>query len=71
MKANKVPERIWIDTSTDLPKLCGHIDKNSIEYVRTNAFIEKAVEWLECNNTLPDGEGSDYIDDFRKYMRGE
>lgn len=42
----KAPERIWIDPATDLPKLSGHIDKDSVEYIRTEVFIEKACEWL-------------------------
>ena len=44
MKAN-APERIWIDPATDLPKLSGHIDKDSVEYIRIDAFIEKACEF--------------------------
>ena len=64
MKAN-APERIWIDPATDLPKLSGHIDKDSVEYSRTDAFIEKACTYL-------DSIGHRYIiDAFRKYMEGE
>ena len=48
MKAN-TPERIWIDPATDLPKLSGHIDKDSVEYIRKDAFVEKACEWLKEN----------------------
>lgn len=39
MKVNEAPKRIWIDPATDLPKLSGHIDKDSIEYIRKDAFI--------------------------------
>ena len=46
----KAPERIWIDPATDLPKLSGHIDKDSVEYIRKDAFIENTVNWL-INNT--------------------
>ena len=45
MEAN-APKKIWIDLATDLPKLSGHIDKDSVEYIRKDAFIEKACEWL-------------------------
>lgn len=45
MKAN-APERIWIDPANDLPKLSGHIDKESVEYIRKDAFIYKACKWL-------------------------
>lgn len=44
---------------------------DDIEYIRTDAFIEKACEWLTYNNDLIDGDVADYVDDFRKYMKGE
>lgn len=68
MKANEAPERIWINLPQDLP--CGHIDSNSVEYTRTDAFIEKACEWLK-NNLQGIVGGSIYIDDFKNYMKGE
>lgn len=46
MKAS-APERIWINSTIDLPKLSGHLDKNSIEYIRTDAIIEKACSMLK------------------------
>lgn len=46
VKANEAPEKIWIDPATDLPKLSGHIDKDSIEYIRADAFIEKVGSFL-------------------------
>lgn len=66
MKAN-APERIWIDPANDLPKLSGHIDKDSVEYIRKDAFIEKACSWLK-NNLQGVVGGSIYIEGFRKYM---
>ena len=68
MKANEAPEKLWIDPATDLPKLSGHIDKDSVEYIRKDAFIEKACSWLE-NNLQGVVGGSIYIEDFRKYMK--
>ena len=44
---NNAPEKLWIDPATDLPKLSGYIDKDSVEYVRTDAFIEKACSILK------------------------
>ena len=82
MKAN-APERIWIDPVTDLPKLSGHIDKDSVEYIRTDAFIEKALEFLDgcipdyidlihANvDTFMNVDNKRFIDEFRKYMKGE
>lgn len=81
MKAN-APERIWIDLATELPKLSGHIDKDSVEYIRKDAFIEKAAQFLYDYNQkqvlkhgaraiLSCGEFTINVDEFRKYMEGE
>ena len=83
MKANEAPEKIWIDPVTDLPKLSGHIDKDSVEYIRTDAFIEKALEFLDgcipdyidlthANvDTFINVDNKRFIDEFRKHMEGE
>lgn len=83
MKAN-APERIWIDPTTDLSKLNGYIDKDSVEYIRKNAFIEKACEYIEehveyymkkdkaCNVPLcPQFATKSFIEDFKDYMEKE
>ena len=65
MKAN-APERIWIDPATDLSKLSGHVDNDSVEYIRKDAFIDKVCMYLNEHR-----EGvieDDYIKNFRKYM---
>ena len=72
MKANEAPEKIWINPLTDLPKLNGVIDRDSIQYVRKDAFIEKACEWLE--EIFSEYENlTDYnpTNDFINYMKGE
>ena len=55
---------------------------DDIEYIRTDAFIEKACEWLkesitnnpECNRIISK-KGvitmGELIEDFRNYMKGE
>ncbi len=73
MKAN-APEKIWINQS-DLPKLSGYIDRNSIEYTRTDAFIEKAKKWFEKQNEWHDINGMKHCDiedfeNFKNYMKG-
>lgn len=81
MKANEAPEKIWINPSIDLPKLNGVIDRESVQYVRTDAFIEKACEWLEKNageyafvDTDRIGNVADVdlslVQDFKNYMKG-
>ena len=45
-----------------------------IEYIRKDAFIEKACEWLKKNrkNYSSNALGEEYlIDDFKKAMKGE
>ena len=74
MKAN-APERIWIEPATDLSKLSGHVDKDSVEYIRKDAFIEKVCEWLRDNYLkYPNEDYADttkFVMDFKKYMEGE
>ena len=79
MKAD-APERIWIDPITDLPKLSGHIDKDSIEYIRTDAVINKACEWLknfnDFHNIMRYSDCCEVpldqlIEDFKNYMTEE
>ena len=67
MKAN-APERIWIEPATDLSKLSGHVDKDSVEYIRKDAFIEKAEEFIY--SALNDGiMGTANIEDFMKLFK--
>ena len=45
---------------------------NDIEYTRTDAFIEKACEWLELNlSDRPKEDIKFWLEDFRQYMKGE
>lgn len=59
-----------------------NITKNGIEYTRTDAFIEKACEWIKENITNNPNANSVLvrngcvtlgmlIDNFKKYMEGE
>ena len=71
-----IPMEYWYNSTTDDSK---------IEYTRTDAFIEKACEWLRTHSEndyfelIPDanycGAGTlnkkRMIEDFRKYMEGE
>lgn len=56
MKANEAPERIWMDSEW-IP----HFTENSIEYIRKDAFIEKACAWIENNFNMPN--------DFKEYFK--
>ena len=81
MKAN-APEKIYIDDPTGEFDDHWSISQNndSIEYTRTDAFIEKVCGWLKDCATFTDMNGKKRIDkemyntsfeDFTNYMRGE
>ena len=81
MKANEAPEKIYINSNLEKRTwLIGKGDSSFIEYVRTDAFIEKACEKLEkCmyDNLMFQGRLhrkeiiESFIEDFRNYMKGE
>ena len=79
MKANVAPEKIYLQPS-EIKRLpyqnifcVRQLADNSIEYTRTDAFIEKACEWLDnfynedTNSYLIDED----IEKFINYMKGE
>ena len=75
MKPKEVPEKLYVNSNDHLTYNGYYAFTNKmracdIEYTRTDAFIEKACEWLE-NNLQGIVGGSIYIEDFRKYMKGE
>ena len=70
MKANGATEKIYLSKniySTYLYQVPDPDDDTAVEYTRTDAFIEKTVNWL-INNTdiTPTG-----IRNYRKAMKGE
>lgn len=79
MKTNDAPEKIWINPTTDIPKLNGVMDKNSIEYIRKDTFVDEACEFMRNhidpqltiyhNNTWR--KRDEFIEAFKNYMRGE
>ena len=86
MKANEAPEKIYIPTAGDemhYHMACTKNDfKESVEYSRTDAFIEKAMKFLyDYNKNMVKKHGSRAVlgcseftisvGEFRKYMKGE
>jgi hypothetical protein len=75
----EAPEKLYVDTEDRLSGsiLYGFTEKrkdNDIEYIRTDAFIEKAEKFIY--SALNDGiMGTANIEDFmklfKKYMKGE
>jgi hypothetical protein len=81
MQENNAPEKLYLNQNEGLIWHCRSY-KDDIEYIRTDAIIEKACEWLRENkdkylyNTGSKGEyiptcSDRMIDDFKKYMKDE
>ncbi len=88
MKANEAPEKLYVNfqfiethpwSYQPLVTKQG-VNKYDIEYTRTDAFIEKATEWLRKNadnytwyNEFEGESGmvDEFIEVFRNYMKGE
>lgn len=77
MKVNEAPEKIYlfenpIDNTPDYRWLSKRSCENDIEYTRTDAFIEKACEWLEEQDEMIGVSfQEDFIERFKNYMKGE
>lgn len=77
MKANEAPKKIYVSNYSSGLTYNWHNERlavNDIEYTRTDAFIEKACEWIkekwDDNYTMPIIIDS-VIEDFKNYMKGE
>jgi len=77
MRVNEAPEKIYLSPITleEVKKnvITRPTDSRDIEYTRTDAFIEKACEWLEpvLKNYAGYYVGEDILEDFKDYMKGE
>lgn len=60
-KANKAPEKIWISDDTEVIWVKNPYSTRFIEYTRTDAFIEKACEWLKEQDEMI---GISFTEDF-------
>ena len=76
MKANEAPEKIYVDSkaigdniSTTVRTLPQDYP-TCTEYIRADAFIEKACDYLNktCRKFILTEKD---IEDFKKYMKGE
>ena len=79
MKAN-APEKLYLSKNiygTYLYQVPDPDDETAVEYTRTDAFIDKAIEYIITHipdmHTLGVSAKMDecIIKDFRKYMEGE
>lgn len=73
MKASEAPDKLYIDLFKGEFNVSYSPANNSIEYVHTDAFIEKAAKWLEDNAIEYWGteavDNGMMIDDFKKAMK--
>lgn len=75
MKAN-APEKLYIFNPEKREVWFSKTSDKQVEYTRTDAFIEKAVEWIKEHKEAVETEDNgiagwipDYfIEDFKKYM---
>ena len=74
MKANVAPEKLYLHPTANgkvgASWLTFPLTNEDVEYIQTDVFIENACAWLE-NNLQGIVGGSIYIEDFKKYMKGE
>lgn len=73
MKANEAPEKLYIHKSQFWGLMANehNITKDGIEYIRADAFIEKACEWMSSHLQMQYDGFSAFTKDFRKAMKGE
>ena len=73
----KAPEKVYIDDFGSGFSHGWHTEhsyENDIEYVRKDAFIEKAEKWLylQLNEINMEGEDMEnFLKDFKNYIEGE
>lgn len=79
MTREEAPEKIWVH-ELSAKELNVPLKEYHIEYTRTDAFIEKACEWLQKNadnyTWYDESEGESgmvdgFIEVFKNYMKGE
>lgn len=80
MEANKAPEKIYLypsnipDQEYEAEWGCQPWDENSVEYTRTDVFIDKAAVWLRMTmDFFNNGEFNTekFVNDFKREMKGE
>lgn len=74
MKPNEAPEKIYI---SPLPNHSdGYVGvawdephKTMVEYIRTDAFVEKAANWLRCHPSSHYDDLEEFANAFKKAMK--
>ena len=77
MKANEVPEKLYLSKniySTFLYQVPDPDDDTAVEYIRKDAFIKKAAEYLmdyEFNDSPTIADRRKRVEEFKKAMKEE
>ena len=79
MKANEAPEKLYIALNELTEDGCTFVLDHRVdypictEYTHTNAFIEKAWDWIEDNMLSINQQDKSllYYKQFKNYMKGE
>ena len=74
MKANEVPEKIYLTKLMLFAAPTINSSNNDIEYIRKDSFIEKAKEWFEMQPERYDANGVrcyglEDFEDFKNYLK--
>lgn len=72
MKAMEAPKKIYLTQLMLFATPTISSSDNDVEYIQTDAFIEKAAEWIYetlRNTDLYENEIELMIDDFKKSMK--
>ena len=76
----EAPEKIYLTEDKSLKEWyrTKQVGFNSIEYTRTDAFIEKAAEWILRNGSyyiaFEQGQpciDKEFVEQFKNHMKGE
>ena len=70
MKANEAPEKVYfseIENGTHYYTEGIPFEREYIEYIRTDVFIEKASTWISEHTSLSEKL---VIEDFKNYIKG-
>ena len=75
MKAN-APKKLYLSSTGKLGDdiSTGRLRNTNIEYIRTDAFIKTACDYLSYHldtSKIDVNYKFDFIEEFRKYMKGE
>ena len=77
MKANEAPEKLYLHPTAKgkvgASWLTFPLTNEDVEYIRTDAFIEKAWNWIEDNMLSSNQQDKSrlYFEQFKNYMKGE